>query len=40
MTAILEALAQEMDGKLTIYKLDVDTAQKVSAKFDITSDPL
>ncbi len=39
MTPILEALAQEMAGKLTIYKLDVDTAQKVSAKFDITSVP-
>ena len=39
MTPVLETLASEMAGKLAIYKLDVDNAQKVAAKFDITSVP-
>ena len=39
MTPILEALAQEMAGSLSVYKLDVDEAQKVATKFDITSVP-
>ncbi len=39
MLPILESLAKEMEGKISVYKVDVDAAQKVTSKFDITSVP-
>ena|ERR1700733_11269070 len=39
LAPILEALAKEMNGKMTVAKLDVDHAQKTTATFQITSVP-
>lgn len=36
---VLEKLAKELTGKARIVKIDVDAAQKVAAKFQITSIP-
>lgn len=38
-TPILEALAKELVGKLTILKLDIDKSQKTTASFQVTSVP-
>jgi len=39
MTPHLEAVAKEMEGKVTIVKIDVDKAQQVSSTYQITSIP-
>lgn len=39
MTPILEKLAREVSGRATIAKLDVDSAQKTAASFQVTSIP-
>lgn len=39
LTPILEELADEMVGKVTVAKLDIDHAQKTTASFDVTSVP-
>lgn len=39
LTPILEALAADLTGKMTVAKLDVDHAQKTTATFQITSVP-
>lgn len=39
MNPIIEALALETKGSLHVCKVDVDHAQKVAARFDITSVP-
>ena len=39
LAPILEALANEMQGKVTIGKVDVDHAPKTAANFQITSVP-
>ena len=36
---IVEELSSEYEGKAKVCKLDVDTAQKTAAKFDIRSIP-
>jgi thioredoxin 1 len=39
LTPILEKLAKEVQGKAKIVKIDVDSAQKVAATFQVTSIP-
>ena len=39
VTPHLEAVAKEMEGKVTIVKIDVDKAQQVSSTYQITSIP-
>lgn len=39
MNPIIEALAMETAGSLRVCKVDVDHAQRVAARFDITSVP-
>jgi thioredoxin 1 len=39
ITPIMEELAGDYAGKVTIAKLDVDQAQEVTAKFNVTSIP-
>ena len=39
MTPHLEAVAKEMEGQVTIVKIDVDKAQQVSSTYQITSIP-
>lgn len=39
LTPILEQLAQEMAGQVKVIKIDVDQAQVIASKFDITSIP-
>ena len=39
MTPILEAIANEMQGKVKIAKLDIDSAQKTTAQYQVTSIP-
>ena len=39
LSPILEALATEMNDKVTVAKLDVDHAQKTTATYQITSVP-
>ncbi len=36
---ILDELASEMEGKVTIAKLDIDAHQKTTAQFGVTSIP-
>jgi len=38
-TPILEQLAEELQGKVKIAKLDIDNNQKVTSKFGVTSVP-
>jgi thioredoxin 1 len=39
LTPILEQLAQEFQGSVTIAKVDVDQAQVIAVQYDITSVP-
>ncbi len=39
MTPVLDRVAQELKGKATIAKLDIDHAQKVAGGFQVTSVP-
>lgn len=39
MTPIIHNLAEEMKGKVTIAKLDIDASQKVTQQFQVTSIP-
>jgi thioredoxin 1 len=39
MTPVLEKVATEMKGKVVIGKLDIDSAQKIAAEFQVTSIP-
>lgn len=36
---IIEDLANEMSGKITVAKLDIESAQNTTAKFNVTSIP-
>lgn len=36
---IIEDLASEMNGKITVAKLDIESAQNTTAKFNVTSIP-
>ena len=35
-STILEEIAQEYDGKIDVYKIDVDKSEELSALFNIT----
>lgn len=39
LTPIVEELAQEMTGKMTVAKVDTDQSVNVAAKFEVTSIP-
>jgi len=39
MTPIIEELSKEFDGKFGVYRLDVDVAGEVAAKYNIASIP-
>jgi len=39
LTPILEQLTKEMKSKVTVVKINVDTAQNVATQYDITSIP-
>lgn len=39
LTPIIEELANEMQGKVTVAKIDTDQAVNVATKFDVTSIP-
>ena len=39
MTPVLEKVAQELQGKAVIGKLDIDKAQKIAGQFQVTSIP-
>ncbi len=39
LTPVLEKIAQEMAGKVTVVKLDIDHAQQTASSCDITSVP-
>ena len=39
LAPIVEELAQEMDGKITVAKVDTDQSVNVAAKFEVTSIP-
>ncbi len=39
LTPIMEELAQEMGGKITVAKVDTDKSVNVAAKFEVTSIP-
>ncbi len=39
LTPVLEEVAEEMKGKLTIVKLDIDKSQTIASKFQVTSVP-
>ncbi len=39
MNPVLEELSQEMHGKVTIAKLDIDNEQKTAVQFQVTSVP-
>lgn len=39
LTPIVEELASEMQGKMTVAKIDTDQAVNVATKFDVTSIP-
>lgn len=36
---VIEQLANEMQGKVTVVKVDVDTSQQTAAKFEVMSIP-
>lgn len=36
---IIEDIASEMSGKITVAKLDIESAQNTTAKFNVTSIP-
>lgn len=39
ITPIIEELANELQGKATIAKVDIENAQQVTARFQVTSIP-
>lgn len=39
MTPIINQLAEEMDGKVAVAKVDIDASQKVTQQYEITSIP-
>jgi thioredoxin 1 len=39
MTPVLEKVAKEVQGKATLGKIDIDSAQKIAAQFQVTSIP-
>lgn len=39
MSPVIEQLAQEYDGKLNIYKLNVDDAREIAGEYGISSIP-
>jgi thioredoxin 1 len=39
LAPVIEELAQEMEGKMVIAKVDTDQAMNVAAKFEVTSIP-
>lgn len=39
LAPVVEELAQEMNGKMTVAKVDTDQAPGVAAKFEVTSIP-
>lgn len=39
LTPILEEVAKELEGKVKIYKLDIETNQKMAGQFQVTSIP-
>lgn len=39
LTPVIEELAQEMAGKMTVAKVDTDQSVNVAAKFEVTSIP-
>ena len=39
LTPILEDLAKDLDGKVVVGKVDVDDAQSIAVKYDVTSVP-
>ncbi|MCH9627587.1 MAG: Thioredoxin [Chlamydiales bacterium] len=39
LTPVVEELAQEMTGKMTVAKVDTDQSVNVAAKFEVTSIP-
>lgn len=39
MEPIIEELAKEMEGKAKIAKIDIETSQKVTSNFNVTSIP-
>ena len=39
VTPVLEALAEEHDGRLRVAKLDVDESQELAMKFQVSSIP-
>lgn len=39
LTPVIEELAQDMQGKITVAKVDTDQSVNVAAKFEVTSIP-
>jgi thioredoxin 1 len=39
LTPVLEKVAQEVQGQASIVKLDIDNAQRIASKYQITSVP-
>ena len=39
MTPVIEEFAQEMQGKISVGKLDIDASQRVTQAFGVTSIP-
>ncbi len=39
LTPVVEALAEEMQGKITVAKIDTDQAMHTSEKYEVTSIP-
>lgn len=39
MTPILEKVAEEMQGKVSVIKIDIDQAQQIASQFQVTSIP-
>ena len=39
LTPVVEELAKEMDGKITVAKIDTDQAMNTAAKYEVTSIP-
>ncbi len=39
LTPVVEELAQEMNGKITVAKVDTDRSVNVASKFEVTSIP-
>ena len=40
LTPVLEEIAQEQEGKLTVLKLDIDENQRVASEYGVQSIPL